>query len=95
MSAAALTRRGLPHPVRKKAGQFDPSYDSINVMSLNSSKGLEIFVMALVCAGRMPVEGEAEREEARLFYVWATRAPQRLVIGASGLGSFSTRFGDD
>lgn len=50
--------------------------------------------MALVGAGRMPPEGEDVREEARLFYVGATRATQRLVIGASGSGSFSTRFGD-
>ncbi len=70
--AAALTRRGPPHQVRKKAGQFNPAYDSIKVMSLHSSKGLEFSVAALVGAGRMP--GEDEREEARLFYVGATRA---------------------
>ena len=43
----------------------------------------------LVGAGRMPAEGEDEREEARLFYVGATRATQRLVIGASGVGKFA------
>ena len=43
----------------------------------------------LVGAGRMPAEGEDEREEARLFYVGATRATQRLVIGASGNGKFA------
>jgi hypothetical protein len=32
-----------------------------------------------------------EREEARLFYVGATRATQRLVIGASGSGTFAAR----
>ena len=32
----------------------------------------------------MPAEGEDEREEARLFYVGATRVTQRLVIGARG-----------
>lgn len=46
---------------------------------------------ALVGAGRMPAEGEDEREEARLFYVGATRATQRLVIGASGRGKFAAR----
>jgi len=80
MCAAELTRRGLPHQVRKKAWQFGPAYDSINVMSLHSSKGLEFSVVALVGAGRMPGEGEDEREEAWLFCVGATRSTQRLVI---------------
>ncbi|MDP3349599.1 MAG: 3'-5' exonuclease [Hydrogenophaga sp.] len=47
-------------------------------------KGLEFPVVALVGVRRIPAEGEDEREEARLFYVGATRATQRLVIGASG-----------
>ena len=51
----------------------------------------EFPVVALVGAGRMPAEGEDEREEARLFYVGATRATQRLVIGASGGGRFAAR----
>ena len=46
--------------------------------------------IGLVGAGRMPAEGEAEREEARLFYVGATRATQRLVIGANGSGGFAS-----
>lgn len=39
----------------------------------------------------MPAKGEDEREEARLFYVGATRATQRLVIGVSGAGKFAAR----
>ena len=34
--------------------------------------------------GQMPAAGEDEKEEARVFYVAATRATQRLVIGVSG-----------
>ena len=48
-------------------------------------------VLALVGAGRMPAEGEDEREEARLFYVGATRATRRLVVGASGGRRFASR----
>jgi hypothetical protein len=48
-------------------------------------------VVALVGAGRMPAEGEDEREEARLFCVGATWATQSLVIGASGGGKFAAR----
>jgi len=34
----------------------------------------------------MPAPGEDEREEAKLFYVGATRATQRLIIGLGGKG---------
>ena len=91
LCADALARRGLPHQVRKKTGQFDPAQNNIKVMTLHASKGLEFPVVALVGVGHMPAEGEDEREEARLFYVGATRATQRLVIGAGGGGTFAAR----
>ena len=75
--------------MRKKTEQFDPSQDRIKVVTLHVSKGLEFPVVALVGVGHMPAKGEDEREEARLFYVGATRATQRLVIGASGGGRFA------
>lgn len=87
--AAALRQRRLPHQVRKGTGQFDPAADSIKVMTMHVSKGLEFPVVALVGVGHMPTPGEDEREEARLFYVGATRATQRLVIGVSGVGRFA------
>lgn len=87
-----LRKRKLPHQLRRNSSSvFDPAHDSIKVMTLHVSKGLEFPVVALVGAGRMPAEGEDEREEARLFYVGATRATQRLVIGASGGGKFAAR----
>jgi superfamily I DNA/RNA helicase len=59
------------------------------VMTLHVSKGLEFPVVALVGAGRMPAEGEDERDKARCSMWGATRATQRLVIGASGGGKFA------
>ncbi|CUB00515.1 DEAD/DEAH box helicase [Thiomonas bhubaneswarensis] len=92
LCAEFLRKRKLPHQVRRNSSSvFDPAHDSIKVMTLHVSKGLEFPVVALVGAGRMPAEGEDEREEARLFYVGATRATQRLVIGASGGGRFAAR----
>ena len=92
LCAAALRQRGLPHQVRKGAGSFDPGADTIKVLTLHASKGLEFPVVALVGAGNMPAQGEDEREEAKLFYVGATRATHRLVIGLSGGGRFADRF---
>lgn len=72
----------------KKTEQFDPCQDSIKVMTLQVSKRLAFPVVAV---GHLPAKGEDEREEARRFYVWATRATQWLVIGASGEGRFAAR----
>lgn len=90
--ASALRQRGLPHQVRKGTGSFDPAADSIKVLTMHASKGLEFPVVALVGAGNMPAPGEDEREEAKLFYVGATRATQRLIIGLGGDGRFVERF---
>lgn len=55
---------------------------------MHASKGLEFPVVALPGVGHMPAAGEDEKEAARVFYVAATTAPQRLVIAASGNGKF-------
>jgi hypothetical protein len=89
--AAALQQRQLPHKVRKSAGGFDPGADTIKVLTMHASKGLEFPVVALSGVGRMPEEGRDESEEARLFYVAATRAMQTLYIVLSGKGSFADR----
>jgi superfamily I DNA/RNA helicase len=48
------------------------------------SKGLDFPVMALPGVGHMPAAGEDEKDAARVFYVAAARAMQRLVIGMGG-----------
>ena len=89
--AHALNRARLPHQMRKGAGSFHPNEDTIKVLTMHASKGLEFPVVALLGVGQMPAAGEDERDEARLFYVGATRATQRLVITASGDGEFGLR----
>jgi superfamily I DNA/RNA helicase len=87
--AGALTRRQLPHQVRKSPGDFKPNADTIKVLTMHASKGLEFPLVALVGVGQVADEAEDDIEEARLFYVAATRATQRLfitTIGDSRLG---------
>jgi superfamily I DNA/RNA helicase len=79
-----LKARKLPHKVRKSSGDFDPLANTIKVMTMHVSKGLEFPVVALCGVGQMPGAGEDEKEEARLFYVAATRATQKLIIAADG-----------
>jgi hypothetical protein len=88
LCADALYQRKLPFNVRKKTGQFDPSADTIQIMTMHASKGLEFPVVALPGVGHMPAAGDDEQEAARVFYVAATRATQRLVIGVGGNGMF-------
>jgi len=60
-------------------------------MTMHVSKGLEFPVVALVGVGDMPGAKQDESEEARLFYVAATRATQELYITLSGDGDFGKR----
>ena len=86
--ASALAQRKLPHHVRKRSGDYQPGADAIQLMTMKASKGLEFAVVALPGVGHMPAPGEDEKEAARVFYVAATRATQRLVIGVGGDGRF-------
>ena len=77
--------------MRRGVGDFDPSSDTLKVMTMKVSKGLEFPVVALPGVGYMPAKGEDEQEAARVFYVAATRATratQSLVIGVGGPSAF-------
>jgi superfamily I DNA/RNA helicase len=93
LCADALHQRNLPFNVRKRSGDFNPGADAIQVMTMKVSKGLEFPVVALPGVGHMPAAGEDELEAARVFYVAATRATQKLVMGVSGDGGFGRRLG--
>ena len=79
--------------MRKRSGDYNPSADNIQIMTIKVSNGLEFPVVALPCVGHMPAAGEDEQEAARVFYVAATRATQRLVIGVGGGAGFGERLG--
>jgi len=86
-----LTQRKLPHRLRERPGDYNPAANAIQVMTMKVSKGLEFPVVALPGVGHMPAPGEDEKEAARVFYVAATRATQRLVMGVSGNGGLGQR----
>jgi hypothetical protein len=90
--ALALRSRRLPHEVRRRTGSFKPLADTIKVLTMHASKGLEFPLVALPGVGSMPEPGESEADEARLFYVAATRATQTLYITLSGNGAYMQRF---
>ena len=91
LCAHLLHQRGLPLENRTRRGDFDPTSDKIKVMTMKVSKGLEFPVVALPGVGHMPAAGEDEKEAVRVFYVAATRATQRLVIGVGGGSALGQR----
>ena len=67
--------------MRKKSDEYQLGTDAIRVMTMKVSKGLEFPLVALPGVGHMPATWEDEKEAARVFYVAASRATQKLVIG--------------
>ena len=76
---------------RKRSGDFNPGANAIQVMTMKVSKGLEFPVVALPGVGHMPAAREDEKEAVRVFYVAATLATQRLVMGVGGDGGFNAK----
>ncbi|MGD9758116.1 MAG: DEAD/DEAH box helicase [Comamonas sp.] len=81
--ADALRRKGLPYRVREKAGDFKPEHDSIKVMTMHASKGLEWPVVAVVTSDEERKARDVKKDgalEAKLVYVASTRATAKIII---------------
>lgn len=89
--AHALERKRLPHEVRRKSGSFHPGADTIKVMTMHVSKGLEFPLVAIPGVGQLPTQGQDEQAEAQLFYVASTRATSQLILTSSADSKFSRR----
>ncbi|HQS19925.1 MULTISPECIES: 3'-5' exonuclease [unclassified Acidovorax] len=99
LCASTLAKRGVPEQNRLGPGDYDPLANSVKIMTMKVSKGLEFPVVAIPGVERLehmgaeatePGEGaqalseaeaQARRDAARVLYVAATRATQRLVLG--------------
>jgi hypothetical protein len=62
----------------KKA--FKPSHDSVKLMTMHSSKGLEFPMVAVSGIGYMPVKQADPKTEAKLLYVAMTRSTENLLL---------------
>jgi len=85
-----LTKAELPvDGINKDSNSrnFDPSKQSIKLMTMHASKGLEFPVVFIPGLGYLPNPHQSVAEEARLLYVAMTRAIEVLVltcVGAAG-----------
>ncbi len=93
LCASTLAKRKLPVQNRLRAGDYNTLANSIKVMTMQVSKGLEFAVVAIPGVedlGRLEeddpeaglaAEADARREAARVLYVAATRATHQLFLG--------------
>lgn len=60
--------------------RFHPAEDSVKVMTMHSSKGLEFPVVAIPGLGFLPGPDRDPEEEAKLLYVGMARAMDQLIM---------------
>jgi hypothetical protein len=75
----------------RKSRHYQPSAESVKVITMHSSKGLEFPVVAIPGLGFLPHDRAEPTEEARLLYVAMTRAMNRLVMTHHRTSSFVQR----
>jgi superfamily I DNA/RNA helicase len=84
--ASALEQARIPYERLAKGGasrKYKAGEDSVKLMTMHSSKGLEFPVVAIAGLGFMPSKAEKQADDARLLYVAMTRATDTLFITAS------------
>jgi hypothetical protein len=89
-----LRRAGIPVEWLQgswESRHFDSSADSVKVMTMHSSKGLEFPVVAIPGVGYLPWKDFDPAEEARLLYVGMTRAMEHLVMTYHAESSFAQK----
>lgn len=75
----------------RNAKRFDSLRDSVKIMTLHSSKGLEFPIVAIAGLGFMPYKEGEVVEDARLLYVGMTRATEHLWMTGSKNSVFVQR----
>ncbi len=89
--ASALDEAAIPHEAlasRRKRSAFDANTETVKVLTMHSSKGLEFRAVAIPGINRMPLKDEDPTEEARVLYVGMTRAMDHLLITGHDKGGF-------
>lgn len=76
-----LFHRGIPYQWQQdKKHSYSPSHNSVKLITMHSSKGLEFPLVCIPGLGAPSKEEEPLHEEARLLYVAMTRATQELIM---------------
>lgn len=80
--AAALAGVQIPFSHAKGSGKLHlfSSGDTVKLLTMHSSKGLEFPFVIIPDLGALPRHGEDDANEARLLYVAMTRATEQLLL---------------
>ncbi len=91
-----LKRLDIPSRLADNAGKqtLFVVEDSVKLVTMHSSKGLEFPFVIIPGIGGLPKEGQSEADEARLLYVAMTRATERLLLIHHEDSVFSKRIRD-
>ncbi len=75
-----LINKGLVVESAQANSRFDPAQDSIKILTMHSSKGLEFSGVVIPDLGCMPYAKAALEDEARLLYVALTRSTEKMLV---------------
>jgi len=94
--AKALREAEIPVEWLGEGGRrsYRPADDTVKVMTMHSSKGLEFPVVAIPGLGFLPGPDRDLQEEARLLYVGMTRAMDQLIMTCHKDSPFVGRLGE-
>ena len=90
----ALEESGIPftwlrdQPSKRR---FSTAEDSVKVVTMHSSKGLEFPIVATCGVGSLGADQERMEDDAKLLYVAMTRATENLLITSSKSSPFSDK----
>jgi hypothetical protein len=86
LSALSVPIQSLVDSSEKKA--FDPAADTVKVMTMHSSKGLEFPLVVIPGLGSLPSRRGDPASDAKLLYVAMTRSTEKLLLTASAKSEF-------
>jgi hypothetical protein len=92
--ADQLQAHGIPHLLmadRTSKRAYDPRKSQVNLLSVQSSKGLEFRSVIFIGLGQIDTSETQADQTRKLLYVGMTRAKERLLITSSGHNEFTER----
>jgi hypothetical protein len=90
--AEVLERRAIPFQWQQRKGaKYASTHDSVKIITMHSSKGLEFSLVGIPGLGAALKEEEAVEDEARLLYVAMTRATHELVMTCDGVTPYTEK----
>jgi hypothetical protein len=92
--AHQLETLGIPHllmATRTGKRAYDPRKPQVNILTVQSSKGLEFQSVIFIGLGQIDASETQATQNMKLLYVGMTRAKERLLITASAKNNFTEK----